>query len=72
MEITDKKQLKTEIDHIFYSGANGLRIYDMVVNFIDSRYKSNVVLQGELKKQKEEIKQWLIDEDFETLAEKIQ
>jgi hypothetical protein len=33
----DKEQLKLEIDHIFESGANELRIYEMVVNFIDSR-----------------------------------
>ena len=67
----DKEQLKLEIDHIFDSGANELRIYDMVINFIDSRYKNNVILSKELKKQKEEIKQWLIDEDFEILAEKL-
>ena len=33
----DKKQLKLEIDHIFESGANEIRIFKMVVNFIDSR-----------------------------------
>jgi len=33
----DKEQLKLEIDHIFESGANEIRIYEMVVNFIDSR-----------------------------------
>ena len=71
MELKDKIQLKTEIDHIFDSGTNELRIYDMVINFIDSRYKNNVILSKELKKQKEEIKQWLIDEDFEILAEKL-
>ena len=37
MGLKDKTQLKLEIDHIFDSGANELRIYDMVVNFIDKR-----------------------------------
>jgi hypothetical protein len=33
----DKEQLKLEIDHIFESGANEIRIFEMVVNFIESR-----------------------------------
>ena len=33
----EKEQLKLEIDHIFESGANEIRIFEMVVNFIDSR-----------------------------------
>jgi len=33
----DKEQLKLEIDHIFESGANELRIFEMVINFIDGR-----------------------------------
>lgn len=33
----DKEQLKLEIDHIFESGANEIRVFEMVVNFIDSR-----------------------------------
>ena len=33
----DKEQLKLEIDHIFESGANEIRIFEMVVNLIDSR-----------------------------------
>lgn len=33
----DKEQLKLEIDHIFESGANEIRIFEMVVNFIDRR-----------------------------------
>jgi len=33
----DKEQLKIEIDHIFESGANEMRILEMVTNFIDSR-----------------------------------
>jgi len=35
----DKEQLKIEIDHIFESGANEMRILEMVTNFIDSRIK---------------------------------
>lgn len=33
----DKKQLEYELRHIFESGANELRVYEMVVNFIESR-----------------------------------
>ena len=33
----DKKQLEYELRHIFESGANELRVYEMVVNFIQSR-----------------------------------
>lgn len=33
----DKEQLKLEIDYIFESGANEIRFFEMVVNFIDSR-----------------------------------
>jgi hypothetical protein len=32
----DKEQMKLEIDHIFESGVNEIRIFEMVVNFIDS------------------------------------
>lgn len=31
----DKKRLENEIRHIFESGANELRVYEMVVNFIE-------------------------------------
>lgn len=46
----DKEQLKLEIDHIFESGANEIRIFEMVVNFIDSRngVNKNFVLADEL------------------------
>ena len=37
----DRKQLKLEIDHIFESGANEIRIFKMVENFIDSRNAVN-------------------------------
>lgn len=36
----DKEQLNIEISHIFESGANHLRIFEMVENFIDTRYKA--------------------------------
>ena len=36
----DKEQLNIEISHIFESGANHLRIFEMVENFIDKRYKA--------------------------------
>lgn len=37
MKQADIDQLKIEIDHIFESGANQIRVFEMVVNFIDSR-----------------------------------
>jgi len=33
----EKEELELEIQHIFDSGANEIRIFEMVVNFIDSR-----------------------------------
>ena len=38
MTDTDKKQLEYEIRHIFESGENELRIFNMVVDFIEKRY----------------------------------
>jgi hypothetical protein len=38
MTDTDKKQLEHEIRQIFESGENELRIFNMVVDFIDKRY----------------------------------
>ncbi|MCL5460445.1 hypothetical protein M3M33_17535, partial [Loigolactobacillus coryniformis] len=37
METSIEKQLKAEIAHIFDSGANELRVFEMVKNFIDNR-----------------------------------
>lgn len=37
MKQTDLDQLKIEIDHIFESGANEIRVFEMVKNFIDNR-----------------------------------
>ena len=34
----DEKQLRKEIDHIFESGANEIRVFEMVKNFINKRY----------------------------------
>jgi len=74
----DKEQLKLEIDHIFESGANEIRIFEMVVNFIDSRNGVNKnfvladvssLLKAEREATIEEIREWLIGEDFEGLAE---
>ena len=76
----DKEQLKLEIDHIFESGANEIRIFEMVVNFIDSRNGVNKnfvladvssLLKAEREATKEEIREWLIGEDFEGLAERL-
>ena len=35
----NKEQLNAEITHIFDSGANHLRIFEMVENFIDKQYE---------------------------------
>jgi predicted RNA-binding protein with EMAP domain len=47
MKTSDKEQLKAEIDHIFESGANELRIYEMVEKFINKSY--SLSLRGEEK-----------------------
>ena len=39
----DKQQLKTEIDYIFNTGANQIRIYDMVINFFNKRNESRIL-----------------------------
>ena len=76
----DKEQLKLEIDHIFEGGANEIRIFEMVVNFIDSRNGVNKnfvladvssLLKAEREATKEEIREWLKGEDFEGLAERL-
>ena len=76
----DKEQLKLEIDHIFESGANEIRIFEMVVNFIDNRNGVNKnfvladvssLLKAEREATKEEIREWLRSEDFEGLAERL-
>jgi predicted Zn-ribbon and HTH transcriptional regulator len=36
----DKKQLWMEIEHIFDSGANELRVFNMVKSFIEKRYQA--------------------------------
>lgn len=35
MNYKEEQELKLEIDHIFESGANEIRIFEMVKNFID-------------------------------------
>ena len=37
MDLIEKEQLKVEIAHIFDSGANEIRIFEMVKSFIDRR-----------------------------------
>jgi hypothetical protein len=39
----EQEQLALEIDHIFESGATGMRVYEMVKNFIDSRNAVNKI-----------------------------
>ena len=36
----DEKQLWMEIEHIFDSGANELRVFNMVKAFIEKRYQA--------------------------------
>jgi len=38
MNLKNLLELKKEIDHIFESGANELRVLEMVDTFIDKRY----------------------------------
>jgi len=56
MSTKDKKDLENEVQHIFDSGANELRILEMVETFIDRRYISNIeathLKAGYFKKQK--------------------
>ena len=37
MNLIEKEQLRVEIQHIFDSGANEVRIFEMVKSFIESR-----------------------------------
>ena len=37
MNLIEKEQLRVEIQHIFDSGANEIRIFEMVKRFIESR-----------------------------------
>ena len=59
----DKKQLEFEIRHIFESGENELRIYDMVVNFIEKRY------ENPLDKSIEQIAEEMAMDKYNELAE---
>jgi hypothetical protein len=38
MKLTEEQQLKMEIQHIFASGANEIRMFEMTRNFINKRY----------------------------------
>lgn len=42
MEELDKQQLRIEIKHIFDSGANEERVFNMVKDFIEKRYSKRV------------------------------
>jgi hypothetical protein len=46
MEEIDKEQLKLEVSHIFDSGANKIRIIEMVERFINRRYLALGKLDG--------------------------
>ena len=49
MNIIEEEQLKMEIAHIFESGANEIRIFEMVKSFIDSREAaSNTEIIGDV------------------------
>ena len=65
----DKEQLKLETDHIFESGANEIRIFEMVINFIDSRNGVNknfvladVISSGKASCPKCHDRCWLYDD----------
>ena len=42
----DEKQLWMEIEHIFDSGANELRVFNMVKGFIEKRYQTLPLTAG--------------------------
>lgn len=46
MKSKDKEDLKKEVDYIFESGANAIRIREMVESFIDRRYTDTVIERG--------------------------
>lgn len=52
MKITeqDEKQLWMEIKHIFESGANEVRVFNMVKSFIEKRYQA-LQLERELEER---------------------
>lgn len=60
MSIEEEIQLKREIEHIFDSGANEYRIYEMFKNFIYKINKNgNILILRELLKNTEERKDYL-------------
>lgn len=67
----DKDQLNAEISHIFDSGSNHERIFNMVEMFIDQRYISKSDMCIKLENQLDGIRQWLISEDYDGLVERI-
>lgn len=49
MKDKEKKQLQFEIRHIFDSGANEIRVYEMVIQLIEKREAENMpVVSGSL------------------------
>lgn len=59
----DEKQLKNEIAHIFESGANEIRVFEMVKIFINSRrdiYKSEFVTELQNSYAKEHLRYQII------------
>ncbi len=64
MNIIEEEQLKMEIAHIFESGANEIRIFEMVKSFIDSRkLASNTEIIGNVSG---------IAQDFKPLKELVE
>ncbi len=51
METKDLNQLKLEIEHIFDSGANEIRIEEMVIRFIERRYPTWINVKVNLPEQ---------------------
>ena len=59
----DEKQLKNEIAHIFESGANEIRVFEMVKIFINSRrdiYKSEFATELQNSYAKEHLRYQII------------
>jgi len=58
MTTIDEEQLKLEIAHIFESGANEIRILEMVKSFVNSR---NIINQNKPQLPLERIKTMALD-----------
>lgn len=55
MDEVEKEQLRMEIQHIFDSGANEIRIFEMVKSFIERRSGINKLIIANVVGQSEQL-----------------